>query len=236
MCPVWNKGLTKETSASVRKMATTMRAHAIDNFRDWRENEKKYGKFSGAYRELQHDGDLAELFGVVLGDGSITKFARTESLRIVGSSNNIGFTKRYATLVERVFRKVPHVAKRNDSNAINITLYQKNISIRLGIPTGAKGTLHDVLPLWIRAQRAYTIRYLRGLYEAEGSYSVHEPTYTHKFIFTNTNPHLLDAVFTLISALGFHPHRSKNKIQISRREEVQKAKNLLKFRCYDDKM
>lgn len=105
----------------------------------------------------------------------------------------------------------------------------------MGIPTGAKGFLADVLPLWIKSRKAYRIRYLRGLYEAEGSYNEHAPTYTYKFQFSNTNPHLLDVVFNLMTELGFHPHRSPKQIQLSRRAEVQKAKNLLRFRCYDKK-
>lgn len=228
----WNKGLSKENNASMQKVASTMRKNKIDNFKGWRDAQRVAGKIP-VYVSFKKSGDLAELIGVVLGDGSITKFLRTESLRIVGSANNPGFANRYAQLVERVFGKAPHVARRTTSNAINITIYQCFISKRLGIPTGAKGDLKNVLPSWIRRREEYLVRYLRGLYEAEGSYCVHEPTYTHKFLFSNTNPALLEAVFRSLVTLGFHPHMSPKMVQISRKEEVQNLKNLLKFRCYD---
>ncbi|MDD5152951.1 MAG: hypothetical protein PHS95_03110, partial [Candidatus Pacebacteria bacterium] len=80
--------------------------------------------------------------------------------------------------------------------------------------------------------KEYIIRYLRGLYEAEGSFCVHEPTYTHKFLFANKNISMLNNVYGLMKALGFHPHRSKYQIQISRKEEVQRAIKILGFRDY----
>lgn len=233
MRKAWNEGLSKETSDSVHHISETMRLKKIDNFKMWRDAQRIAGKIP-AYTPLEKNGDLAELIGVILGDGSITKFPRTESLRIVGNSNNLGFAKRYETLVGRVFGKAPHVAKRATSNAINITIYQCHISKRLCIPTGAKGDLQDVLPSWIKRRRSFLIRYLRGLYEAEGSYCVHEPTYTHKFLFSNTNPALLEAVCASLESLGFHPHRSPTMVQISRKDEVQNLKNLLKFRSYDE--
>jgi hypothetical protein len=232
MKKAWNKGLTKENSISVRKISKTMQSKRIDNFKKWRDSQKEYGKIKSAYPSFKKSKELAELIGVVLGDGHIGKLARTESLRIVGNASNQGFTDRYANIIEQVFKKKPHVAKRGTSNANNITIYEKNISKRLNIPSGPRAGLDFPVPVWILSKKVYKLSYLRGLYEAEGCYSVHEPTYTHKFTFSNRNESLLMNVFTLVSALGFHPHRSKYQIQVSRKEEVQKLKNLLEFRRY----
>jgi hypothetical protein len=232
MKKAWNKGLTKENSISVRKISKTMQSKKIDNFKKWRDSQKEYGKIKSSYPPFKKSKELAELIGVVLGDGHIGKLARTESLRIVGNSSNQGFTNRYAKMIEQVFNKKPHVAKRGTSNANNITIYEKEISKRLGIPLGSRAGLDFPVPLWILSKKVYTIAYLRGLYEAEGCYSVHLATYTHKFTFSNRNESLLLNVYTLVSAMGFHPHRSKYQIQVSRKEEVQKLKNLLEFRRY----
>jgi len=232
MAKVWNKGLTKETSTSVRKISETMRRKGIDNFSAWRTQMKKDGKIKSVYPPLNKDGDLAELIGVILGDGNIYRFPRTEALRIVGNSAHQGFVNRYARIVGVVFKKKPHVAKRKSSNASNITLYEKNISKRLRIPTGSKQDLQIIVPRWISTKEEYVCRYLRGLYESDGSHSVHEPTYTHKFIFSNKNQSLLNTVFRLVKKLGFHPHMSKYAVQVSRKDEVRKLKNLLQFRSY----
>ncbi len=209
-----------------------MKARKVDNFAVWRKQMVAEGKIKSHYPPLRKNGDLAELIGVILGDGYVGAFPRTEVLRIVASANNKGFIKRYSKLVEKIFRKVPTVKKRNSTEAVDITIYEKHIAKRLNMKPGAKTHLLLPIPEWIRTSRYFTTRYLRGLYEAEGSISHHEKTYTHKFQFANTHSSLLDNVFDSLVELGFHPHRSKKQIQISRKEEVQKLKNLLRFRIY----
>ncbi|MES2225747.1 MAG: LAGLIDADG family homing endonuclease [Patescibacteria group bacterium] len=209
-----------------------MRAKKLDNLKEWRDRMKAEGKIKSSYEPFEKNGDLAELIGVVLGDGHIYKHVRCESLRIVGSGNNPGFAQRYASLVENIFGKKPHVALRSAEYAINITIYQREIAARLGIPAGSRKNLVYELPPWIQDEPQHIIYFLRGLYEAEGCLAHHEGTYTHKFQFSNVNRSLLDIVFNELQKLGFHPHRSPKQIQVSRKEEVQKLANLLQFRNY----
>lgn len=224
----WNKGLTKETSSSVRKTSDTMRKKHLDNFKSWRDAVKKKN-----YRTFKKDGDLAELLGVILGDGHIYKHDRCESLRIVADAGKPDFVKRYANIVSILFDKKPNVAKRKESNAVNITIYQKEISSRLDIPAGSRAKFRYKLPRWIASSHEFKLRLLRGLYEAEGSVSHSPATYTHKFMFSNANQHLLRLVASLVRELGFTVSVSANKAQVSRKEDVQKLANLLQFRCYN---
>lgn len=209
-----------------------MKRKGIDNFKQWRERMKLEGKIKSRYDPLKRNEDLAELIGVVLGDGHICRFVRTESLRIVGNANNPNFAKYYAHIIEKVFDKKPYVVKRKTSEAFDITIYEKYISKRLNIPTGSRRDKKFLVPRWILSNKNYIIQYLRGLYEAEGSISFHKKTYTHKMIFSNKNNSLLNNVYYLVKQLGFHPHRSGFKIQISKKQEVQEFKNLLHFRHY----
>lgn len=228
----WNRGLTQHNHPSVRQMADTMRRKRIDNFKVWRDEMKRQGLIKSRYPALKQNGDLAELIGVILGDGHIGKFPRCESLRIVGNFDNQGFIRRYAHFVEKIFKKSPTVAKVNGSKATTITIYEREISKRLEISHGSRAKLQYVLPAWIKNHRSYLIRFLRGLYEAEGSVSHHLPTYTHKMIFSNRNQHLLDLVAREVRELGFKVNVSAYKVQVSRRNEVQKLENLLQFRRY----
>jgi len=184
------------------------------------------------YPPLQKSGDLAELIGVILGDGYIGKCPRTEDLTIISNSNNQGFVERYSRLVKKFFKKEANIYKRKSSNCTQIRIYQKDISKRLGISAGARKNKKIKIPGWILGNKRYLIRYLRGLYEAEGCFSVHRPTYTFKFLFANQNKSLLKNVYQALKILGFHPHKSKYKIQISKKEEVYKIKDLIKFRQY----
>lgn len=229
----WCKGFTKETHPSIAKMVRTFKRKKIDNFAKWRKIQIKKGFIKTNYPPLRESGDLAELIGVILGDGHIGKFPRTEGLTISSNSNNHGFIERYSKLVAKLFNKQPYIAKVSRLiNCTRIRIYQKDISRRLGIPAGKRGKIKIEIPGWILKEKIFLIRWLRGLYEAEGSFCIHKPTYTYKFLFSNRNISLLKGVYQALKILGFHPHKSLYKIQISKREEVYKIKNLLKFREY----
>lgn len=220
----WNKGLTKEDNDSVRKISDTMKRRGIDNFK------KSRTKIS--YQEFKKNGDLAELTGVVLGDGHIEKFPRCESLMIFSNRKNKGFIKRYSKLIEKIFNKKPSIQEVKQCSCTRIRIYQKFISRRLGIVSGSKTKVNFRIPRWIAKNEDYVLRYLRGLYEAEGSFSVHKPTYTYKLMFSNKNMSLLDIVYRLLKKLGFHPHWGTNQIQLSRKLEIEKFISLIKFRRY----
>ncbi len=228
----WNKGKTKNTHPGVAKISLTMKRKKVDNFKQWREKMIQAGRIKTKYPPLEKSSQLADFIGVVLGDGHIHKFPRTESLEIYSHAQNLGFIQRYSNLVQHVFGKRPKVSKKGDSNCTRIRIYEKHISKRLNIPPGNRNHLKIKIPNWIWNNEKFLINCLRGLYEAEGSFCVHKPTYTYKLIFQNNNNALLNFVFSALQELGFHPHRSKNRIQISRKDEVYNLKNLINFRNY----
>lgn len=232
MPATWNKGFTKATHPSVLKISRTMKRKKLDNLYAWREQMKQRGKIKARYPALRRNGDLAELMGVVLGDGHVGKHSRCEVLRILSHSDNHGFVRRYARLVESVFGKQPTVARRAGSRCTMITIYEQHISTRLGIPSGKRKERYLPVPRWIAKQRSHRIRYLRGLYEAEGSYCVHRPTSTVKLLFSNRNASLRRNVKRLLVQLGFHPHESGFQVQMSRKKEVEECRKLLQFRRY----
>jgi len=207
-------------------------SHLIDNFAKWRDEMKKIGVIRSTYPDLDKDGDLAELIGVILGDGHIVKYPRIEELSIFSNSNNVGFIERYSKLVEKIFAHTPAITKHGSDNCTHIRIYEKNIQSRLGIPYSPRGLLRIVISKWILKNEEFIVRYLRGLYEAEGSHCVHLPTSTYKIFFTNRNISMLDNVYNLVKRLGFTPHRSKYDIQISKKEQVFEFMKLIRFRKY----
>lgn len=228
----WTKGFTRNTHPSVKKISDTMKRLKIDNFFQWREGAKVSGIIKSKYPEFKKDGDLAELLGVVYGDGNIGKFPRTERLIVAANSHNLGFINRYAKLVKKIFNKEPKLMKSSISNCVRISVYEKNISSRLGIPSGNRGMLKVTPRPWILNDREILKRFLRGLYEAEGSFCIHKPTYTYKFLFANKNDSLLKIVYNGLDMLGFHPHLGRYQVQLSRKEEVYGCIKVLGFRNY----
>lgn len=209
-----------------------MKSRKINNFKVWMDRMKAEGKIKSEYLQLKKDGDLAELIGVVLGDGHIWQYPRTEELSIFSNANNPGFIIRYARLVEKIFKRKPTTKIHSKQNCIRIRIYEKYIAKRLGVPVSPRRDKEIVVPKWIFNRRNYVIRYLKGLYEAEGSHSIHLPTSTYKVQFSNRNISMLENVFNLVSKLGLHPHKSKHQIQLSRKEEVFKFLKLIEFRKY----
>ena len=214
------------------KSSCTMKARNIDNFKNWREERQRLGIIPSKNSSLKRSKDLAELIGVILGDGNISKFPRTERLIITGNFNNSGFTNRYADFVKKVFNKQPTVGKLAGSNAVRISIYQKYISKRIGIPCGNRKDLEIKIPSWVKQSRGYLISILRGLFEAEGSLSIHLKTYTYNFQFSNRNDSLLKFVASSLTYLGFHPEIRTYYVRLRRKTEVGSFKNLIKFRVY----
>jgi DNA-binding transcriptional regulator WhiA len=228
----WSRGFTKETHPSVKKISETMKGRGLDNFKSWRDDMKKLGVIKNEYPALEKNGDLAELIGMILGDGYIAKFPRTDLLTIACNSEDIELIERYASIVKRVFDKQPTLPKMRKENCIQIKIYQKKIAERLGLPYSPKKDKEFPIPRWILKEKQYILRYLRGLYEAEGSFCVHLPTSTYKLLFSNRNDSLLKNVMYCLKLLGFHPHFSSHQVQLSRKAEVYAAKEMIQFRRY----
>lgn len=230
----WNKGFTKETHPSVKKTSETFKRKKINNFKNWADKMRAAGKIKSNYLDFKKDKYLAELIGVVLGDGHIGKFPRTERLVISCNSKNKGFISRYGGIIEKIFFKKPTYMKVKNLNCVKISVYEKFISKRLGIPAGNRAKLNFKLPKWITKNEEFLIPFLRGLYEAEGSFCVHLPTSTYKIFFANKNTSLLNIVYISLKKLGFKANKSGYKVQISRKKEVYDFKNLINFRNYNN--
>ena len=193
---------------------------------------KEIGKIPSGYPPFSESEDLAEYIGVVLGDGNIGEFPRTERIIIVGNANNDGFIKRYAKITESLFKKKPALSHDKDANAVRISLYQKKISKRLNVPVGNRSKLDIIIPSWIWKNKKYLISFLRGLFEAEGSLSVHIPTGTYNFQFKNQNKSLLKIVLRGLKLLGYHPEIRINSIRLRKKMEVESFRKLICFRVY----
>jgi len=229
---IWNKGFTKETHPSVLKISKTMKSKKIDNFYNWREEMKRAGKIKDEYLPFTKGILLAELIGVVLGDGHIQVFPRTERLTISANSNNQGFIARYYDIVYKVFGKKPSLIKSKSANCTRISVYEKFISKRLGVPTGNRKESSIGIPRWVWRNKIFLIGCLRGLYEAEGCFVTHKPSYTFKAAFSNRNPKLLKDVYEALQILKFSPLYEKYRIMISRKKEFFAMQNLINFRNY----
>lgn len=223
----WNKGFTKETHPSVAKISATMRARKIDNFKAWRDLHHP-----NSFQPFERSETLAFLIGITLGDGHVGKFLRTESLNITLGTDKPDLFQYTAKIVGIVFGKPPALLRRKRENAVDVRIYQKDISRRLGIPVGARDKLTIKLPRWIKEDKSFLLHCLKGLFEAEASLCIHHPTYTYNFSFANRNQSLLDEVKDALTGLGYHPERRRDAVRLRKKREALAFAELIKFRKY----
>lgn len=226
----WNKGKTKENNRTLSNLSAMLKAKKNWNFSEWQRKAKE--RHGSKYKPLKKDNGLAELVGIILGDGSLEKFPRTERLRIICNSKERKYILHIANLISNKFRKVPTIFNRKDERATDISIYQCQISKRLGLPTGDKIENNVGIPSWIRTGRGLTVSCLKGLFETDGCFVVDRPNYTQIIEFKNNCRRLREDVYSMLSNLGYHPQFGKNYIRLARKEEVFDFKDLISFRSH----
>lgn len=227
----WNKGKTKETHPSLAKLSYNLKLQKEWNFSKWQKERRKQRR--SQYREFIRNKSLAELIGIILGDGNLYKFPRTENLRIICNSQEIAYIKHIVELINKIFNKKPLVMKRKNENATVISIYQCKLSERLRIPAGNKIRNNVGIPLWVTSDEKYMIKCLKGLFETDGCFVEDKNNYTQIIEFKNNCRRLREDVYNILLNLGFNPQLGRNYVRLARRREVYKFKELIDFRKYN---
>lgn len=230
--PVWNKGKTKFNNTSVKKISDSFKLKRIDNFAAWRTKARLSNKIPNTTISLKRNKALAFLIGLILGDGNIYQYQRTQGLKITLGTDKPKLWQHVSKLMTKVFKKEPGLYFPKTSASVYLNLYQKNLDQRLQIPPGPKKKLNLKFPKWVWQKKQFIIATLKGLFEAEGSLSIHKKSYTYNLSFSNYNKGLLDAVEKALKLLNFHPERRVNAIRLRRKNEVERFIELIKFRTY----
>ena len=183
---------------------------------------------------------LAELYGVMLGDGNSNRTKGykigTYMIRIIGDSNldkeyHINYLK---PLMENLFKIEVKVGKYK-SNAIHLTIHSKLIVEffeKIGFPPGNKIKNNLPIPSWIKSDKDYLCACLRGIYDTDGGiYNLNNQN-THQIAFTNHNYVLLNDVRNSLLSLGICPSKIINnrRIYLTKKSELIKFLNLIGFR------
>ena len=110
--------------------------------------------------------DLAEFAGILIGDGSLSNcnYEITISLNSIYEMPYANYIK---SLVKKLFGIYPRVY--TQKNTIRVRINSKalfNFLLHIGIPYGKK---KKEVPRWIKEKEEYTIGFLRGLIDTDGS-------------------------------------------------------------------
>lgn len=150
-------------------------------------------------------GKLAELIGIILGDGNIQKLKRCQRLLISCDRKYLNRTNEIKNLLHGVFKKEPKIYKRSSVNCDDVCLYMQNVDIALGLKAGNKIKNKVRIPNWIMKNRRFLIVRLKGLFETDGTYAINKKAHVQFVEFENECPELRLSVYKAIRSLGYNP-------------------------------
>lgn len=227
----WNKGKTKDTCQKLKRISLNLLQQKEWNFSNWQRKRREALKEFKA-EEISKSNEYAELIGIILGDGCVTAFPRTEALRITCNSEQRGYITHIAALMQRIFNKKPSVHKRKNQNTTDVVLYKNRLSEILQISCGNKIKNGVSVPSWIKSRNSYAIQCLKGLFETDGCFHEDSANYTCVMEFKNVCRNLLQDVYWMLKRFGYHPQIGKVYVRLARKKEAYSFKDLISFRTY----
>lgn len=193
-----------------------------------------WGKIKGAkksqgslkiIKEPRKSEELAELIGIILGDGNIHRFIKGRKVRsymvwIAGDKryDYDYLTKYVKKLIEDLFNIKAKIEERK-SNEILIIVHSKQVVdylIKLGLKAGDKIRNNISIPKWIFKNKKYLKACIRGLIDTDGCIYTLKPNYPnlYQLSFKNYNYKLLEDTRKAFIELGYPISRISSNIQI----------------------
>lgn len=183
---------------------------------------KNLGKnaFTQPIKKVKKNSDVAEFIGIMLGDGNIWK----NQIKIFFDKRNQKYISYVYHLSKKIFGiKFRHNVNR-ETNQANLYCYNQYITqklIDLGLKKGNKIKNQIGIPEWIKLNKTYSKRCVKGLIDTDGCIYKCKREKQIYIKFTNFNPILLKDFKETTIALGYSFARAnKNNWCLYRKNEV----------------
>lgn len=167
---------------------------------------------------LKRSNELAELFGVLLGDGHVAHFQVLVTL----GSKEIEYVQYVRELLKSIFKGEPGISIRATGHR---TVYLGSVDatrwlIKEGlVPNKVRSQVG--VPKWIFGEKAYMEHFLRGFFDTDGS--VYKLRYGIQVSLCNKSRPLLDSLQMMLRRLGYSPSAvSAYKIYLTRSQDVRR--------------
>lgn len=179
---------------------------------------------------------LAELCGVVLGDGSISRDQCQISLHMIDDRL---YSQSLIKLIRYLFGVTATVSEYPIYNSRRIIISGvKFVSIMedLGLKRGDKVRNQVIIPDWIMNNTQYLLTCMKGLYDTDGGTFTHRHVVNgYKYInfgitFTNMSIPLLDGYCVGLEQLGIRYTRGNCCIFVYRKDDIKKFMRVIKPR------
>ncbi|MBU1126996.1 MAG: hypothetical protein ABIH88_03550 [Patescibacteria group bacterium] len=176
-----------------------------------RENPERYENCNLRKKVFcpRHSSSLAEAFGILLGDGGITKDQVFITLNAIADKNYVLFVESFFADLFKI-----KVSKRRRVNALILYMSGENLVeflVREGLCVGNKVRQQVGVPDWITANPLYSRSCLRGLMDTDGCafihrYKVNGKKYSYrKIAFANRSIPILKFAKDTLKQFKFNP-------------------------------
>lgn len=169
----------------------------------------------------QESTDLAELMGIILGDGGIGN--KWQIVISLNSISDIQYSRYIFKLINHLFSLNPAIRKRPNQNTLVIVSSSSNMVdfiVNKGMVRGNKILQNIDMPDWIRNNSEDQKRFIRGLVDTDGCLYIHKHTLKGRlyrnigFCFASHSRNLIISVSKTLLQFGIKPHITKDGFQI----------------------
>lgn len=164
----------------------------------------------------KYTSDLAEFFGVMLGDGHLSYFQVVVTL----GTKELAYVKHVAALIKKIFGVKPKISVRKGGYR---DVYLGSVEITQWL--FARGLVNNKvaaqvdIPAWIFANKKFLKKFVRGFFDTDGS--VYRLRHGIQLSFTNRSLPLLKSLHRALVRLGYKPSRiSGYVIYVTRKPEI----------------
>lgn len=173
----------------------------------------------------KRSSQLAELVGIILGDGGLTSKQITVSLNRIEDQGFIPYVK---SLFQDLFEVTPSVYERKAENTANIVVSSTKLVqffTDMNLCIGDKVKQQVEVPSWIGGSKKFTACCLRGLLDTDGCFYIDKHHYKNRVYrncgmnFTNHSLPVLSFFKTKLRQRSFHPTQSTRFSIFLRRED-----------------
>ncbi len=166
--------------------------------------------------------NLAEILGVILGDGHLER----KTLTITGNSNEIEHYNYLKKNIKSMFNLDSVILKLKNQNAIQLKIYSIeliNFLMNNSFILGNKIKNKESLPPWVFEKEEFIYGALRGLFDSDGGIYQKQKKYKRVIIeFQTDSPYIRENIFKMLKKIGFTPSKSSGNIRIQNQKEIYK--------------
>ena len=174
--------------------------------------------------------DLAELLGILMGDGHLSHYQVLMTTNSVTDKQHANFVK---SLFYKIFKLSASISFKKNQNAMNVIVSSKGLVHfinRIGMPIGNKIQNNLQIPAWVLDREIYQKAFLRGLFDTDGcvyldKHIIRGKLYKHLgWTITSYAGKLREGIIEILKTLGFSPtyRVSQKSVFLRRQKEVSK--------------